>query len=219
MTRDWNPSPEYLESLAKAKLEPIDFDVSLDDRPDWLDPGKLKKGREFAERYLTCLGAAGMMATTILYASKAHLQTFIFTERFHTPSKAFSKYFPTFQMILSFLQEDFLSEGRARTNMTIARALHKNAYRKMTKCSQSELDKRVSLGNEEEIALWCPVSQVIAEDMQRECPIGSSLFEDDGKVWMNQFRMVLAQTAMAGLPLTYPEKFGIHNVTDEDLDG
>lgn len=215
--------PEYyVDLMTTGKTETIDFSVSLDDRPDWLDLEKFKRGQKFALDHLFGINFAEVISLFILFSTKWALEPLIFTGNSDTPFKSFKRYLSTLSRLKTWYEEDLWGKESniGKTNMSIVKGMHKNVHLQISSATEEEYDKKVSLGNSRELSSRCPVKDVAAEDFKGSCPMSFApdLNKHRPEVIVSQTAMAFTQFAFVGLTVTYPKSFGIHHATDEDLE-
>lgn len=213
--------PEFFRELVKGQMETVDFGATVRSRPEWLDICKFKRGQQFAANNLFSLNLAEMLSLIMLFAPSSVLKPLIFTGKSDSPYKAFRRYLSTLTRLKSWYEGDLWGdeENAAKKNMDIVNKMHKSVFERLTELSPEELKKRTSLGDPNTTALWCPMREVIVEDFRMSCPVaGIEAGKLEHTVWVNQMDMSITQFGFVGLVVTYPDYFGLHDVTEDDLE-
>lgn len=215
---DLDRLPVYFQDLWLGKQVTTDFTVPLTSKPTWYDDEKFKRGQKFAQEHLFCINYAETVSLFLIFAMKSALQPLIFTERSGTPYKAFQRYLSTLTRIMSWYEGDPWSEGSAsQRHMAAVRVMHRNVQQRLTAAPKEELRRRTALSGG---PIWSTARPVLLEDFRSACPMpapGVCPHVGTG-VWVNQFDMAVTQFAFVGLVVTYPQRFGIHYASPEDLD-
>lgn len=217
---DLEKLPGYFRELWLGKQVSTDFQVPFDSKPAWFNEEKFKRGQKFAMQHLFCINFAETLSLYLIFALKSALEPLIFTERSHTPFKAFQRYLSTLTRVMSWYEGNPWEEGsNSQRHMAAVRIMHRNVQNRLMSATSDELAKKTTVvGNS---PVWCTTQPVVLEDFRSACPVpapGTCPYSGKG-VWVNQFDMAVTQFAFVGLVVTYPEKFGIHSATEDDLNG
>lgn len=221
--------PEYLKVLLEGMDVCGDSRCPVDSKPEWVDLGKFRTGQRIAMKYLFGLVLAEMLSLMILFSYPNSLQPLIFTGKSNTPFKSFKRYLSTVIRIRSWYSEDIWEPGtEGHNNIKAVRAMHETVRQQLHKTKQDEFLKRSTLSGNckfvcKEAAIWSPLHEEIREDFQRSCSYPSPeqrpfLTSKTNPVFVNQMDMALTQFGFVGLFVLFPDKFGAHGISDEDME-
>lgn len=203
---------------------PDSYKVPTDNKPSWLDMKKVKIGQKFAQDYYFGLNFAEMLMLIYLFSIPDGLQPLIYTEKSGTPFTAFRRYLSTVLRVQSWFDHDIWNEeSLGYRNLKTVRAMHLNVSKRISSVPYSELKDQLTIrGPSKDRAVWSTLKDTILEDLQSGCPFHKSQKSTSDKkvdLFFNQTSMSLTQFGFIGLIITYPEKFGAADATDEELDG
>lgn len=207
----------------KGLHESVNFNTPFNSKPKWLDVEKFNRGRKFALDNISGILLAEMMSLILLFGIEEHHGSLMFTRATDTPFKCFMRYTSTFKRLRSWYEEDLWSEksNSARKHMAVVRYMHKKVHIAMSSTSKEKLKEKISLENLDELRTKFKLYQLIKEDAANFSPFPLEVLHTQGfpQIWFNQTAMSFVQWAFAGLVITYPKHFGIHQAKEEDLEG
>ncbi|XP_046394372.1 uncharacterized protein LOC124162066 [Ischnura elegans] len=221
----------FLDALIEGKDVPLDAAVSMDSQPEWLDREKMDRGRKFALRYLLAVVYAEMVSLALLLTMKGSIQALVFTGKSHTPLTAFKRYMSTVLRVISWYEGDILrKEGDAQNNMKIVRNMHASVSRRMNSGDREELLGQMTLEGRG-IGILSSQGKPIQTDYEESvgklatgCPFAGATSLSRGglksgcKFHLNQLELSITQFGFMGLIVLFPEKFGAHGASQEDLE-
>ncbi|XP_029174441.1 uncharacterized protein LOC114943046, partial [Nylanderia fulva] len=209
--------PESLRFVLPAIFKDGDCGRPANERPDWLDMDKFYRGQQFALRYLTGVALSGLMSLLMIFNFADGLKPLILSQKSNTPYRAFKRYLSTNRRFMNWYISDPWREGtQAYRDIQMVRKLHRNMREKLCKISDDQIDRESEITQ-----LMCPAFKTIARDFEETCPTGKSwqcpytMLRMKG---LNQGDMSGTQFALMGLIVLYPEQFGVHNASEEDLE-
>lgn len=219
---------EYLGALDEHL--PNDYMVPIDIKPTWLNIEKCKQGQKFAQQYYFGLNYAEMISLYLLFLDHENLGVLIYTQKSHTPYKAFQRYLSTVLRVKSWFDTEFWNPNElGYKNLKIVRAMHLNVSKKLNETNPAEFQAEFSLSDNPKYheGVWCPLNSDLKEDFSRmKCPMArrgiwssqNGKSSGERRIFINQFNMSMTQFGFVGLMLLYPDKFGACNATDEELE-
>lgn len=220
---------EFLSAL--DEYLPNDYMVPIDIKPSWLDIEKCRVGQKFAQQYYFGLNYAEMLSLYLLFLDHENLGVLIYTQKSHTPYKAFKRYLSTVLRVKSWFETEFWNPNElGYKNLKIVRAMHLNVSKKLNETNPKEFLPEFSLTDNPKYhsGVWCPLTSNLKEDLSNmKCPITgrgiwssqkSTQVQGEKRIFINQFNMSMTQFGFVGLMLLYPDKFGAHRATDEELE-
>jgi hypothetical protein len=221
--------PEYFNVLSEGMNICGDSRCPTDNKPEWFDMDRFRRGQRIAMKYLFGLVLAEMLSLMMIFSHPPSLRPLIFTGKSDTPFKSFKRYLSTVVRIRSWYSDDIWEPGTdGHNNIKVVRAMHEAVRQEMHTTEPEEFLKRSTLlGNCKfvckEAAIWSPLHEEIREDFQRSCSYPSPeerplLTSKTNPVFVNQTDMALTQFGFVGLFVLFPGKFGAHSVSDDDMD-
>ncbi|XP_026684510.1 uncharacterized protein LOC113470337 [Diaphorina citri] len=145
---------EYLGALDEHL--PNDYMVPIDIKPTWLNIEKCKQGQKFAQQYYFGLNYAEMISLYLLFLDHENLGVLIYTQKSHTPYKAFQRYLSTVLRVKSWFDTEFWNPNElGYKNLKIVRAMHLNVSKKLNETNPAEFQAEFSLSdNPKYLRLW-----------------------------------------------------------------
>lgn len=216
---------EYLCALDEHL--PNDYMVPIDVKPTWLNVEKCKQGQKFAQKYYFGVNYAEMVSLYLLFLDHENLGVLIYTQKSHTPFKAYRRYLSTVLRVKSWLETEFWNPNElGYKNLKIVRAMHLNVSKKLNETNPQEFQAEFSVLNNPKYhdGVWAPLTSDLKEDLSStRCPMSgggvwSSHKSSDKRIFINQFNMSMTQFGFVGLLLLYPAKFGASQASDEELE-
>ncbi|KAL1459865.1 hypothetical protein WDU94_011816 [Cyamophila willieti] len=218
---------EYLSALNEHL--PNDYMVPIDFKPTWMDIEKCKRGQKFAQQYYFGVNYAEMISLYLLFLDHENLGVLIYTQKSHTPFKAYRRYLSTVLRVKSWLETEFWNPNElGYKNLKIVRAMHLNVSKKLNETNPKEfLDQFSVIDNPKyHDGVWATLTEDLKEDLSSvQCPMtGAGVWSSkcpaagDRRIFINQFNMSMTQFGFVGLLILYPDKFGASNASDEDLE-
>ncbi|KAK0183118.1 hypothetical protein PV327_001188 [Microctonus hyperodae] len=214
--------PESLIPIVIGGLFPNRNENFIDEMPEWLDREKFMRGQRFARDYFFGIFFAELLSLFTLFSFESGLKPLIITEKSSEPYTAFTRYLSTANRVRHWYTSDPWTKGTAAyNNIKIVNKKHQNVRDKLSNLTNEEIDKAGSIDK-----IWAPSRDVLIEDFRSLCPAGKPgqcpyLISDLSEVVpsrISQGDMSATQFGFIGLIILYPEAFGIHSATDEDLE-
>ncbi|XP_014224647.1 uncharacterized protein LOC106650904 [Trichogramma pretiosum] len=211
-----------LLDVAAGHLIDGDSGISMDQRPDWLDPDKFRRGQIFARDFQFGISYAELISLFMVFSFEEGLKPLIMTSQSGTPFTAFKRYLSTGCRVQSWYTSDPWTKGtQAYRDMKAVRMMHAAVRKRIEATTIPEYEAKTRIDD-----AWCPTLNVIRRDFQSTCPapapgqcpymIVSKYPELRGKK-LSQGEMASTQFAFVGLVVLNPKFFGIH-ASDEDLE-
>ncbi|KAL0110130.1 hypothetical protein PUN28_013637 [Cardiocondyla obscurior] len=209
--------PESLRYVLPAIFENGDCGRKANAKPDWLIMDKFYRGQRFAQRYFSVISISDLMGLIQIFSFSDGLKPLILSERSNTPYRAFERYLRTIRTFRIWYTSDPWCKGTpAYCDIQRVRKLHRAMRRKLCKKNFEEIDRDSKIQN-----AWCPMLGKITRDFADACPVEKNFqcpYTMTRTRGLNQGDMSGTQFASMGLIVLYPEKFGIHDASDEDLE-
>ncbi|XP_046748055.1 uncharacterized protein LOC124412324 [Diprion similis] len=214
--------PDRLLHMMTGLSRPGDCGRPADQKPDWLDMEKLRRGQKFARDHKFSLYIADMFSVMCAYTFHDTLKLIILTGQSSTPFTAFKRYKSVMVKIQHWYSDDPWSKGtKAWKDILTVRALHVAAKRRLNVSTNEEIDNATKIPN-----MSCPTHDILLKDFSDACEVpavGQCPFlvkptDPDRPKSFNQFEASFAQWQFVWLAICYPEHLGIHNATDEDFE-
>lgn len=200
---------------------PSDFDTLLKNKPDWIEPERLKRGQKFALKHYFGVSFSKILSLYILFAlSRNGLDTLIYTRKSDTPYKAYRRYYATSDIVKSWMETDILTLGtRGNKNM-------RKVFRMHQKVHEDLLQKPIVDGEMEPLCAildqtWCTdFLSNLEKDFQCISPAPAEInaLIEQRKTAFNQCYLTTTQFGFFGLAVVYPEWFGIHDYSRQDME-
>lgn len=220
--------PEYLNVLLGGMDVGGDTGCPLDGKPEWFDLDKFRRGQRVATKYLFGLLLAETLSLLMLLSFPSTLLSLTFTGKSDTPYKSFKRYLSTVVRIRSWYMDDIWQPGtEGHKNIRVVRAMHEKARHELHNTKFYKVYKRGRVSRIctfgcKGAAIWSPLNEMIREDFQGSCPYPrpnqrSFLNYQSNPVFLNQMEMAITQFGFVGLFILFPQKFGAHGVSDEDM--
>ncbi|KAL2750185.1 uncharacterized protein V1477_001681 [Vespula maculifrons] len=198
---------------------------SSPEKPDWLDREKFRKGQRFARDNIAGFFLGQLYGLFLLLCHDDSLRSIIATQKSHTPYLAFKRYLSTGQRVRNWYTEDPWCEGtKAYKDIQTVKKMHLDVSTKVNRFDWEEMESKSAIGDP-----YCPALRFITDDFSTILPPNSSsaqLYAEHSKYLrtnanvkrINQSEMAYTLFGFMGLPVLYPDHFGIYPKTDEDLD-
>ncbi|XP_012221811.1 uncharacterized protein [Linepithema humile] len=208
--------PESLRFILPAVFEDGDCGRPADERPEWLDMDKFRRGQEFALRYFSMLSISMLMGLLEVFVFTDGLKVLILSQKSNTPYRAFQRYLSTISRFRNWYTSDPWCPGtQAYRDIQAVRRMHRSMRRKLCSMDDKTFQETSKVPNSH-----CPVMGAIATEFANTCPRTKNMQCPYTMMQMraiNQGDMSGTQFACMGLTVLYPEKFGVH-VSEEDLE-
>ncbi|XP_011169080.1 uncharacterized protein LOC105202327 [Solenopsis invicta] len=209
--------PESLRFVLPATFENGDCGRKPDAKPEWLNMDKFYRGQRFAQRYFSVISISNLMGLIQIFSFSDGLKPLILSQKSNTPYRAFERYLRTVRTFRNWYTSDpWCKKTPAYRDIQRVRKLHRSMRRKLCREKFEEIDENSKILN-----AFCPVLGKIKRDFADACPIAKSQqcpYTMTKTRGLNQGDMSGTQFASMGLIVLYPEQFGIHNASEEDLD-
>ncbi|XP_046748054.1 uncharacterized protein LOC124412323 [Diprion similis] len=214
--------PDRLLHMMTGLSRPGDCGRPADQKPDWLDMEKLRRGQKFAREHSFSLYFGEMASLTCTYSFPDTLKLLILTGKSNTRFLAFKRWASTAIRFHHWYCYDPWSKGtKAWKDILAVRASHAAVKRRVDASTNEETDDAAKIPN-----MSCPSRDILLKDFSNACEVpgvGQCPFlvkpnDPDRPKGLNQFEMSFTQWQLVGLVVCYPQHFGIHNATDEDLE-
>ena len=220
---------EYLKVLLDGMAVGGVSECPLDSKPEWFDYDKFRRGQRVAKKYLFGLLLAETLSLLMLLYFPGALLSLTYTRKSDTPYKSFKRYLSTVMRVRSWYLDDIWQPGtEGHKNVRVVRAMHKKVRHELHNTKLDEVYKKGTLSKSctfgcKGAAIWSPLHEMIREDFQGSCPyLGPNqlpfLNYQKNPVFLNQMEMAITQFGFVGLFILFPNQFGAHGVSDEDMD-
>lgn len=220
---DLSQLPPDMIALLPAAHRPLPNDFNLPPLPPWLDIDRLKKGQDFALKYLHGLSYSHSLALLLLFSSEDGLKPLIYTEKSHTPKLAQKRYLSTVLRVKSWLETEIwnpTSEGYK--NLKQVRRMHLTVSNRLNGVGVDEVHRHSNLEDKMKSSngqMLCPLASTLQKDrsLGRNGPSCPVYEKKENRVYLNQMEMAYTQFGFYGLMLLYPNKFVAKPATKEEL--
>lgn len=126
------------------------------------------------------------------------------------------------RMMNWFTGEPWIEGTLAFKDMQVVRKMHAIIRTKLSGLDNHKVDAACKFENP-----WCPDRQLLLKDFAEACPfemIGQCPYKSFidlpfKRKYINNGDMAMLQCFFAGFILVYPQNFGVHDATDEELEG
>lgn len=217
--------PERLIFMCVGSTVADDCERSeLEPRPEWLDHEKCVRGQRFAMDNLAGTFFAQLLSLYVLFSFEHGLKPLIVTGKSSEPFTAFQRYLSTGVKVRNWYTSDIWKKDTVGyRDLQTVRKMHAMVRRKMLDSSLQEIDEASKINDS-----WSPARDISRLDIRNSCPAplsGQCPYASnsvDGNSYrptnMNQSEMAATQSGFVSLVILYPERFGIHGASDDDLD-
>ncbi|XP_015121313.1 uncharacterized protein LOC107044080 [Diachasma alloeum] len=218
--------PNVPESLVAncsgSLLIPDDSGNLPSEVPDWLDKEKFARGQCLARKNIFGIFFSNGLALYTLYSFEDGLKPVIMTGRSSDPYTSFKRFLSTANRIRNWFTTDPWTKGTpAYNDMQVVRSLHTSVRNTLQKMSVSEIDRLAKIKDPMAVR-----TDLLLKDFRASCPapkVGQCPYaipEMKGKRsrGLSQGEMGLTMFGFVGLPILFPEAFGIHYASEKDLD-
>jgi len=187
--------------------------------PDWFDLDKFKKGQEFVKRNYFSVAYSELVSLYLFFSIKIGREPLIYTGMSDTPDKNYRRYFNTVLKLKSWYEGDITDfQSDLFKEVKVVRQMHSNVCRQMNglpKEVRGSISFSAKQNAPEILAPWSKDISHAFEEKLPSCPCIKML--DMETIYISQTSMSLTQFGFMGLVSLYPEKFGIFDMTDEDM--
>ncbi|XP_008546436.1 uncharacterized protein LOC103570462 isoform X2 [Microplitis demolitor] len=213
---------EKLNDETKRSTVDGDSEKSIDEIPKWLDREKFSRGQKFAQDNLFGVFISTLLSLFGIYSFEDGLKPLIATGKSSEPYTAYKRYLSTVARFRNWYTSDPWTKGTiAYNDIRTVRRVHTIVRDKLNAMSNEDVDKAATIENP-----WSPMRNILLEDFQSVCPVSlhgqcpflMGALDSVRLKKMNQGEMALTQGSFVCLTILYPEAFGIHDATDDDLD-
>lgn len=209
--------PVSLRYVLPAIFKDGDCGRSISKRPDWLDIDKFRRGQEFAQRNFAGICIAHMLSLCESFTFSDGLKVLIMSQKSNTPHRAFQRYLSTILRISHWYQEDPWDEStQAHKDIKTVRKMHLAMRRRLCSYDDEQIDAHSQI-----LHPYKMMYETILEDFRDVCPAAKDLecpYTMIRTKNINQGDMSGIQAVFIKLIVTHPNKCGVHNVCDEDLE-
>ncbi|EFN78088.1 uncharacterized protein LOC105189053 [Harpegnathos saltator] len=209
--------PASLRFILPSVFKSQDYEQSVSEKPDWLDMAKFRRGQAFALRYFNGICLAHMISLFEVFTFVDGMKTLILSQKSNTPYKASQRYMSTTIRVKHWYEEDpWDPKTRAHQDIQAVRKMHLAMRRKLCSYDYNQIDENSKIPY-----AFCPMLKTFTEDLRDSCSETKDLqcpYTMMRTKGINQGEMSGTQFAYVGLIVLYPKKFGIHHVSDHDLD-
>ncbi|XP_069679179.1 uncharacterized protein [Periplaneta americana] len=205
------------------------FENNWEKKPDWFDMETFRRGQAVAMKYYFAISFSEIITLLMMLTFKDGLAVLTSTGKSHTPFKSFKRYLSTALRIRSWYTDDIWQPGtEGYKNIKAVRNMHETTFRKIGYISSEEMERRFTVeelySSDKSVSVRSSLYETILQDFQESCPIpeGKSCFlftsrKTKIRVVRLQVGYTVAQFGFLGSFLLFPEKFGAHGVTDEEM--
>ncbi|KAJ1522147.1 hypothetical protein ONE63_002458 [Megalurothrips usitatus] len=196
--------------------------------PPWMDARRYAAGKAFIARHTISVTFAHVHSLYLLLAVPSVLDVLVYTGNSDTPDEAFIRYYDTVQGVLSWYVSDAFTAGSwGFEQLKHVRWMHNLVRLDMNdnKHPEEVREKMRLAGN----FTGCPVSAGLRRDLDRPLAARAPRPETDAQPfsqdsnkkskYMSQYDMAITQWAFVGPLIQFPDRYGIGNATEEELDG
>ncbi|XP_011878980.1 PREDICTED: uncharacterized protein LOC105568160 [Vollenhovia emeryi] len=209
--------PESLRYVLPAVFENGDCGREANVKPDWLIMHKFYRGQCFARRYFSVISLSNLMSLIQIFCFSDGLKPLILSHKLNTPYRSFTRYLKTIKTFRNWYTSDpWCKKTPAYRDIQRVRKLHYVMRQKLCRKNFEEIDQESKIQN-----AWCPVLGKIKKDFADTCPMMKNQqcpYTMARTRGLNQGDMSGTQFACMGLIVLYPEQFGIHDASNEDLE-
>lgn len=214
--------PDWMLHLLTGLDHPGDCGRVFDQKPDWLDTEKLRRGQKFVEDHIFPVFFVEVISLSALFSFGDAVKPVVFTGNSSTPYAGFKKVLSTVLRQQTWYTQDFWAkDSDASKELLTTRAIHGAVSRKMDALTDEEINDRTKIPE-----AWCPLQEILIEDFSEnyyipaigQCPYMTSRNNSSRVKSINQTDMALTQWCFVSLIICFPKRFGIHYASDEDLD-
>ncbi|XP_046748835.1 uncharacterized protein LOC124412762 [Diprion similis] len=214
--------PDTMLHLLTGWTKPADCGRPADQKPDWLDMEKLRRGQKFAQDHSFSIYIAEILSWFATYTFQSSLNPVIITGKTSSPFAAFKRFLSTSLRIRHWCTQDLWSkETAAWKDILAVRRMHAVVKRRMDTFTKEDRDAAAKIPKPFFIS-----RKILLEDFPEacktpaigQCPLLIDQNSPDPPRSFNQTDMAITQWGFVGLIVSYPEAFGVHYATDEDLE-
>ncbi|XP_043266852.1 uncharacterized protein [Venturia canescens] len=192
-------------------------------RPEWLDHEKFLRGQRFAMDNMAGIFFAQLLSLYALFSFENGLKPLVLTGKSSDPFTAFQRYLSTGVKVKNWYSSDVWSKDTVGyRDLQTVRKMHAVVRQRLFDSSLEDIDEASKIHDS-----WSPARATLLQDIRNSCPAPLSgqcpfAYTENDKFkrpkGMNQGEMSATQCGFVGLVILYPERFGIHRSTDDDLD-
>ncbi|RLU24865.1 hypothetical protein DMN91_002956 [Ooceraea biroi] len=209
--------PESLRFILPASFKDGDCDRPADNKPDWLDMEKFRRGQKFALRYFSTICISNLISLLQIFSFSDGLKPLILSQKSNTPYRAFKRYLSTIRRVRNWYTSDPWCENtKAHHDIQMVRKLHHGMRRRLCEMDNEEIDRATKMSQP-----FCPAVETLMKDFAGTCPMARSLqnpYTMNRMKGINQGDMSGTQFAFISMMVVYPEQLGAHNPNEEDLE-
>ncbi|XP_014474906.1 PREDICTED: uncharacterized protein LOC106744544 [Dinoponera quadriceps] len=209
--------PASLRFILPGIFKEGDCGRSASERPDWLDMDKFRRGQKFAQNYFFGICAAQIMSLFFIFNYVDGLKTLILSRKSDTPYRAFKRYLSTVIRVNRWCLEDpWDQKTQAHRDIQEVRSMHLAMRRRLCNYNYEQIDAKSKI-----LRPYCPMQKILAQDFKDTCPMANDLqcpFMMTRTKSINQGDMSCTQFTFMNMIVLYPKKFGVHDVSDDDLE-
>lgn len=215
--------PKTLVQYVPANFHQLNFDRSSVEVPEWLDMNKYRRGQKFVRENNFAIGISNLLGLILIYSFEETLKPIIIGGHGHTMELALKRYESTGKRIMSWYHgEPWVKGTEAYKNMQTTHKLHLMMRKKLCQMDNEQIDAASKIAEP-----FCSEREILLEDFATGCPfeklnqrpyvmINESPYRPKG---INNMDLAAVQAGFMGLFLLRPQDIGVHNATDEDIEG
>ncbi|EZA56814.1 hypothetical protein X777_02665 [Ooceraea biroi] len=215
--------PQTLLRYIPSFYQQPNFDRSPTEIPEWLDMEKYSRGQKLVRDYYLSVIFAKILGIIYVYSFVDDLKPIIQNRQADTPYLGFERYLSTILRILDWYNGQPWVKGTAACkNMEYAHRMHSLMRKKLCELDDEQIDNASKVAKP-----WCPDRELLLKDFALACP-----FEKSGQrphimlenlpmhkpKGLHSTSIAMTQCSFISTILLTPQKLGIHNATDEDLE-
>ncbi|CAD6208767.1 GSCOCG00003575001-RA-CDS [Cotesia congregata] len=214
--------PKSLLKITTGWMVHGDCGRPADQVPDWLDREKFRRGQKFARDNMFGIYFSQLLTLFGLFSFEDGLKPMIVTGKSSEPYTAFKRYLSTGARVRNWFTSDPWTKGTSAYNdIQTVRRMHTIVRNKLSSISNEEIDKAGKIESP-----WSPTRNILLQDFRAECPVAKSgqcpfaagTVRAVRPKGLHQGEMAVTQGGFVCLAVVYPEAFGLHGATDQDLD-
>ncbi|XP_011299636.1 uncharacterized protein [Fopius arisanus] len=214
--------PDSLITNVAGHLVPDDSGNLPSDVPDWLDKEKFTRGQRLARDNIFGIFFSEALSLYTLYSFDNGLKPIVMTGRSSDPYTSFKRFLSTASRVRNWFTSDPWTKGTpAYNDIQVVRSLHTSVRKTLRNMSLSELDRLAKIKDP-----LAERTEILLEDFRSSCPAPKTGqcphmmpgIKGNRPRGLNQGEMGLTMFGFVGLPILFPEAFGIHYSSEQDLD-
>ncbi|XP_034938174.1 uncharacterized protein [Chelonus insularis] len=222
VTRNFPNQPESLSEITAGTFFPGEHTRNPDIKPSWYDEEKFLRGQKFAQDNYVGLFLSELLSLFLLFSFEDGLKPIIFTQNTSEPYTSFKRYLSLSSRVRNWYTTCPFTKGTpAYKDIQVVKRMHGLARKKFDSSTNEEIDRVTSLKD-----TWAPTRDLLVEDFREtceaplpgQCPYAMNEVKGKRPKGLSQGEMASTQCAFVCLMILYPEKFGVHDKCEEDLE-